>query len=74
MQHADFNRRIKDNMQMWKKAIFNGRKIDGIFVFEGKQVVIDGVQKVEYESMCAECYFMRKEEELKRLSGEQLSF
>lgn len=57
-----------------KKAIFNGRKIDGIFVFEGEQVAIDGVQKVEYESMCAECYFMRKEEELKRLSGEQLSF
>lgn len=57
-----------------KKAIFNGRKIDGVFVFEGSQVAIDGEQKVEYESMCAQCYFDRKEEELRRMGKDQLSF
>lgn len=57
-----------------KKAIFNGRKVDGVFVFEGSQVLIDGEQKVEYEAMCAGCYYKRREEEVKRMGKEQLSF
>ena len=41
-----------------RKATFNGRKINGEFVFEGDQVVIDeGTHNVEYESLCAQCYF-----------------
>ncbi len=43
------------------KAILNGRKIDGKFVFEGDQVAIDGENHVEYESLCASCYFEFKE-------------
>lgn len=39
-----------------KKAIFNGRKIDGDFVFEGTQVAIDGEAEVTYESLCGKCY------------------
>lgn len=38
-----------------RKAIFNGRKIDGHFVREGSQVAIDG-QQAEYESLCGHCY------------------
>ncbi len=40
-----------------KKAILNARKIDGIYVFEGEQVAIDGENHVEYQSLCTECYF-----------------
>jgi len=40
-----------------KKAIFNGRKIKGKFVFEGEQVAIDNVDDVTYQSLCADCYF-----------------
>lgn len=40
-----------------KKAILNGRKINGKFVFEGEQVAIDGENHVDYQSLCTECYF-----------------
>ncbi|MGY3776082.1 thymidine kinase [Helcococcus sueciensis] len=65
---------LKTICRCGRKAVFNGRKIDGIFVFEGEQVAIDGEHKVEYESMCAKCYFERKEEEARRMGKDQLSF
>lgn len=65
---------LKTICRCGRKAIFNGRKIDGLFVFEGSQVAIDGEQKVEYESMCASCYFDRLEEETERNKGNQLTF
>ena len=43
-----------------KKAILNGRKVNGEFVFEGAQVAIDHVDDVEYESLCGHCYFKYK--------------
>ena len=45
-----------------KKAIFNGRKINGKFVFEGEQIAIDDQNDVEYESLCGECYYKYKNE------------
>lgn len=65
---------LKTICRCGRKAIFNGRKIDGLFVFEGSQVAIDGEQKVEYEAMCANCYFERLEEESRRLEGKQITF
>lgn len=65
---------LKTICRCGRKAVFNGRKIDGLFVFEGSQVAIDGEQKVEYESMCAKCYFERLEEESKRIKGDQITF
>ena len=44
-----------------KKAVFNGRKINGRFVFEGEQIAIDEQNDVEYESLCGECYYKYKE-------------
>ncbi len=38
------------------KATFNGRKIDGKFVYDGDQVAIDDNQRVEYEPLCAADY------------------
>lgn len=46
-----------------KKAILNGRKIDGKFVFQGEQVAIDGKNHVEYQALCTECYFKYRGEE-----------
>ncbi len=45
-----------------RKATFNGRKINGVFVFEGEQVVIDNQAEVEYQSLCPDCYFRLKNE------------
>lgn len=47
---------LKTICRCGKKAVFNGRKINGIFVFEGTQVAIDGQDSVQYESLCANCY------------------
>ena len=43
-----------------RKAILNGRKINGEFVFEGEQVAIDNIDNVQYESLCGHCYFKYK--------------
>lgn len=44
-----------------RKAVFNGRKINNKFVFEGEQIAIDDEDNVEYESLCGECYYKYKE-------------
>lgn len=46
---------LKTICRCGRKAIFNGRKIDGRFVFDGSQVSIDG-EGVTYESLCGPCY------------------
>lgn len=43
-----------------RKALLNGRKVNGEFVFEGEQVAIDMGGEVEYQSLCADCYFKYK--------------
>ena len=47
---------LKTICRCGRKAMFNGRKVDGKFVFDGEQVAIDGVD-VSYESLCPVCYF-----------------
>lgn len=44
-----------------RKAMFNGRKVGGAFVFEGDQVAIDTENDVTYESLCPQCYFRERE-------------
>jgi thymidine kinase len=46
---------LKTICRCGRKAVFNARKIDGCFVFDGSQVAIDGAD-VTYESLCANCY------------------
>jgi len=46
---------LKTICRCGKKAVFNARKVDNAFVFDGAQVAIDGVD-VSYESLCGECY------------------
>ena len=51
---------LKTICKCGKKAILNGRKINGKFVFEGEQVEIDNIDNVEYESLCGHCYLKFK--------------
>lgn len=55
---------LKTVCRCGRKAVLNGRKINGEFVFEGEQVAIDGVDHVEYESLCAQCYYELQERSL----------
>lgn len=60
MELAHSLEELKTICRCGKKAIFNGRKINGEFTFQGDQVAIDGEQSVEYESLCASCYYRYK--------------
>jgi len=46
---------LKTICRCGRKAVFNGRQIDGVYVFDGDQVAIDGAA-VTYESLCGSCY------------------
>ena len=50
---------LKTICRCGKKAMFNARKVNGEFVFDGAQVAIDG-EEVTYESLCPSCYFREK--------------
>ncbi|MCD6436309.1 MAG: thymidine kinase [Clostridiales bacterium] len=52
---------LKTICRCGRKAVVNARKINGKFVFEGEQVAIDGENMIEYESLCAQCYFKYRE-------------
>lgn len=58
---------LKTICRCGSKAVLNTRKVDGEFVFDGDQVVIDNNSKVEYESVCGKCYHELKDaDEYKR--------
>ena len=46
---------LKTICRCGRKAVFNARKINGAFIFDGDQVAIDG-DHVSYESLCGACY------------------
>ena len=48
---------LKTICKCGRKAVANARKIGGNFVFKGDQVAIDGEDSVEYEALCAQCYY-----------------
>ncbi len=50
---------LKTICRCGRKAMFNARKINGQFIFDGEQVAIDGTE-VTYESLCPSCYFEEK--------------
>lgn len=51
-----------------RKATLNGRKVNGQFVFEGDQVVIDAGGEVEYQSLCPQCYYKARDKFYKTYS------
>ncbi len=50
---------LKTICRCGRKAMFNGRLLNGKFTFDGVQVAIDGDQ-VTYESLCASCYLLQR--------------
>jgi thymidine kinase len=52
---------LKTICKCGKKALLNGRLINGKFVFEGEQIAIDKKDNVEYEALCPKCFYMYKE-------------
>ncbi len=52
---------IKTICSCGKKAMFNARRVNGKWTFDGEQVAIDGFDEVTYESLCPVCYFEKKE-------------
>ena len=50
---------LKTICRCGRKAMFNARKFNGEFIFDGEQVAIDGVE-VSYESLCPSCYMAEK--------------
>jgi thymidine kinase len=57
---------LKTICRCGKKALLNGRKINGKYVFEGSQVAIDGEDDITYQSLCGKCYFEEKEKAASR--------
>jgi len=55
MELAHTLEELKTICRCGRKAMFNARKFDGEFIFEGAQVAIDGIE-VTYESLCGVCY------------------
>jgi thymidine kinase len=51
---------LKTICRCGRKAIFNARTVDGVYVFDGDQVAIDATTgkqgDVGYESLCGACY------------------
>jgi thymidine kinase len=54
---------LKTICKCGRKAVANTRKINGKYVFKGDQVAIDGEENVEYESLCAQCYYKYLQED-----------
>lgn len=62
---------LKTICQCGKKALLNGRKLNGKFVFEGKQVAIDNEDSIEYEALCPKCYYeFKRQYEAEKVSRE----
>lgn len=56
LEIADDIEELKTICRCGAKATQNLRKINGVPVFEGEQVVIDDHAQVEYEGVCGKCY------------------
>ena len=55
--YADRKNELTVNCKCGETAIFNARKVNGVFVYSGDEVAIDGVDDVSYVPLCSECYF-----------------
>ena len=70
MIYADSLEEIVTICSCGKKARFNARKVNGDFVTDGEDVLIDGSnENVEYVPLCGECYIKK----VKKLQKEKLN-
>ncbi len=54
---ADVVKELETICECGENAQFNTRKVNGLYVFEGEQVAIDGVDEVTYDVLCGSCYY-----------------
>lgn len=47
---------LKTICRCGRKAVFNARTVDGIYIFDGDQVAIEDGVDIVYESLCGQCY------------------
>lgn len=53
---------LKTICRCGRKAVINGRKVNGQYVFFGDQVAIEDGSETTYESLCGQCYLKLREE------------
>ena len=54
---SDEKHELTVNCSCGKTAMFNARRINGKFIFSGKEVLIDGENnEIEYIPLCSDCY------------------
>lgn len=58
LEIADELEEIKTMCHCGKIARYVGRKVNGAYVLEGKEVIIDGEDNVQYIPLCGECYLL----------------
>lgn len=56
LEIADSLEEIKTICKCGNIARYVGRKVNGNYVLDGQEVVIDGTDQVEYVPLCGECY------------------
>jgi len=64
---------LKNICHCGKKALLNGRMVNGEFVFEGRQIAIDKEDNIEYHALCPKCFLEYKrayESKHKKVKGE----
>ncbi len=60
LELADNIEKLPTMCRCGSQAEFNCRMIDGVFTFEGDQVVIDDGRAIEYTSICGSCFMKEK--------------
>ena len=60
LEIADDIEELKTICACGKKATFNIRKMNGMPMFDGEQILIDGTDKIEYEAVCGKCLIKQK--------------
>ena len=56
---ADELNEFKSLCSCGNMARFNARKLNGKFLFDGEDILIDGTSKIEYIPLCGECYLKK---------------
>ncbi len=60
LEIADDIKELKTICRCGSKATQNLRLLNGVAVFEGNQVLIDGKSEIKYESVCGKCYIRKR--------------
>jgi len=64
LEIADDIKELKTICKCGQKATQNLRTLNGVAVFEGNQVLIDGESDIKYEGVCGKCYIKYKKRRL----------